>query len=66
MATYSDPEAQKAWEDLYKLIWLCPDPEGWGIRGKLEEAATEYGDAMRDSGLRDGWNQQSYYGDPEA
>ena len=61
MAKHGDPEAQTAWENLYKLIMMCPDPEGWGFREKLVEASTDYGHAMRQWGLSDGWNEHSFY-----
>lgn len=56
MPKHGSPDAQKAWENLYKLIMLCPDPEGWGFREKLEEASLAYGKIMNDWGHTVGWN----------
>lgn len=56
MAKHGDPDAQKTWESLHKLIMLCPDPAGWGFREKLEQASQDYGKAMRSWGVSEGWS----------
>ncbi len=66
MAKIGDPEAQQAWENLYRLIMMCPDPEGWGFREKLVEASKIHGEAMRSWGFSQGWNDQDNYGREDA
>lgn len=62
MAKHDDPEAQKAWENLYRLIRLVPDPEGWDIRGKLEVEAEAYGKAMYGWGREGGFEEGVHVG----
>lgn len=56
MARHDNPEAQAAWDDLRKLIMMCIDPDGWGIREKLINESLRYGKAMHDWGNAVGWN----------